>query len=114
MAKNSTEMTLLAHDLESTMDWRMEKASEYPNDERNVEAVAIFQRLIQSCLDTAEAEQGPYVTALFDYWASAMDDRDSMAMNDYKRQIGFVNFPDDVEQLCAGLLDVCGHRSEAA
>jgi hypothetical protein len=40
-------LTFLADDLEHTAEWRRQKAEEYPNDDRNIQAAEIMERLAE-------------------------------------------------------------------
>jgi len=55
----------LKEEFERQAEWRREKAAQYPNDERNAEAAAIFDRLASS-VAACPAEVIQAVGELFD------------------------------------------------
>lgn len=116
MASPAESMIELAKKLEYSAEWRREKAAEYPDDSRNVEAASLLDRLAEQCLDTDETRQGEYVTAFVRFYSStAWDFPEFERFNTYLREIGFHHWPDNPEALCEDILNALGvDLSEAA
>jgi hypothetical protein len=109
MARPAETMIELVRNLEATAEWRREKALEYPNDPRNVEAAELLERLVRECLDTDESQQGEHVTAFVQQCSShEWGYIELESLNDYLKGIGFHDWPDNPEALCQGILNALG------
>jgi hypothetical protein len=66
--------------------WRREKAKEFPDDARNLEAAAIFDRLA----GTADAVSDDYLTAFYELGDDVPDGlRESESFSEFLRNVGF-------------------------
>ena len=106
MSRPAETMIGLAHNLEATAEWRREKALEYPDDSRNLEAAELLDSLVLKCLDlhTDEQKQGAVGAFVQYYLSHEWDYRDGENLNDYLTGIGFHDWPSDPEDLCRDLL----------
>lgn len=93
---NSTNAEL-AEEFSRQAEWRREKALQYPNDKRNAEAAAIFDRLASSA-NFCPAHIVAATRDLFeDYPAS--EEWQSML-----KEVGFWSFPATAEEFCRGFI----------
>jgi hypothetical protein len=80
----------LAEEFARQAEWRSEKAEQYPDDERNAEAAAIFDRLAGSVKDCPK-EVVDAALELFD------DLDDSEVWQERLKRVGFHEWPDTAE-----------------
>jgi hypothetical protein len=90
-------------DPECAADWRERKALKYPDDERNLEAAAILDRLIQT-IDGIH----PAVLNAFGKLFSSSDyglvEANIEAHNETLRQVGFHARPKTAEEFCCDFI----------
>ena len=84
-------MQHLAEEFEHQADWRREKAAEYPDDKRNLEAAEILDQLAHSVND-CPAE---VIEAALELCVNGGEDWSEM-----RRQVGFSYFPETAEEFC--------------
>jgi hypothetical protein len=89
----------LKNEFECQAEWRREKAGEYPDDERNLKAAEIFDRLAATLDDVPQN--------LIDAFAavSARDADYPTVWDDYVRGIGFHTEPHDAAALIREYID---------
>lgn len=105
---------LVAQDLENSADWRRQKAAEFPDDGRNIEAAALLERLANE----VRALEG---SALHYSLVRLVDDATDSGINDLvstlsimTKDVGFRSFPVSGEEFINQLLFVLGcTRSES-
>jgi hypothetical protein len=73
---------LLKNGFLNTADWRREKAAEYPDDKRNLEAVTALERLA----DTVDQIEPDLLGAYIELWEDAIEAEEYSEM---LRTIGF-------------------------
>jgi hypothetical protein len=104
-----------ADELEACAEWRKEKAKEYPEDaQRNLDASAALTRLAAEVRALDGSEHHKRLSAVME----ACDDLYAFceSWNDYRRQIGFWNFPENGEAYLSDMLTVAlkeGHSRQA-
>lgn len=72
-------------------EWRVSKASEFPDDDRNAAAATIFRRL-------AESAAGVPAELIMAAEELVEDAPDADQWNQMLREVGFHRFPDNAEQ----------------
>jgi hypothetical protein len=82
----------LQEDFEAQAEWRREKAAEYPDDTRNLEAAVIWDRLAATVQDIP-AEVIDAFNELFE------DLPDSEQWSQMQRDVGFHAFPENAREL---------------
>ena len=97
----SEEMDSLALMLESIAEWRREKARDFPEDARNLEAAELLEKLAAECRNT-EAE-GEHFKAWSAFWETE-GYRASEAASSCLKEIGFHSWPSDIEDLCRNFM----------
>jgi hypothetical protein len=113
MARPSQAIHDLAETLELTAEFRRDKAAEYPDDERNMEAALLLESLAAACRDTDQSQQGAHVTA-YAQFVEATEFLSLEAFHEYLKLIGFHRWPSNPEDLCGELLAALGADAEAA
>ena len=78
--------------LSSAAEWRRQTATEHPDDQRNLEAAAILDRLAHSVDDIDPTLLGAFIE-LYD------DPEAAEAWGEMVRQVGFRSSPGDVAEL---------------
>jgi hypothetical protein len=87
-----------------TARWRREKATEYPNDERNLEAAALLDRLATT-VDQVEPE-------LLAAYAKLHDDYcDIETHSEMLRAIGFDSAPETASEFVAKFISKAGRKA---
>ena len=101
------DLDLEAQELESTAEWRRSKAEQYPNDRRNSQASDLLDRLASE----VRALDGTALQKRLNKKAEKCSNKVrydwtvfSEKSSDYRRQIGFWEFPDGKDYLAALLL----------
>jgi hypothetical protein len=91
------DLELEAQDLENSAGWRRQKAQQYPEDTRNLEAAALLDRLAVEVRALTGSEIHHQLSAT----AEKCDDFCSFfeSWSEYKRRIGFWEFPNGQEYL---------------
>ena len=96
----------LAEELESTAAWRRDVAARYPEDERHIEAANRLDRL---AAEVRALENSALATRLLELYES-LDAFDGYllveAESEYRRQIGFWEFPTNGEEYLKDLIDL--------
>ena len=107
-------MTDLIMELENTAEWRAQKAKEYPDDERNADAVAICQGLRRELLAGPQEDLQPesdIYDAVHDFlFSEGTDDGDEHEVarrwNEYRGRIGFDRFPGSAKEYLHDLIEI--------
>ena len=81
----------LKEEFEGQADWRRQKAGEYPDDKRNIEAAEIFDRLAAGALTIPSDVFAAYLE-LFEEYPDAEKHAERM------RSVGFHYWPETAEQ----------------
>jgi hypothetical protein len=92
------DLELEALDLEDSAEWRRQKAQQYPEDaRRNLEAAQLLEKLAVEIRALDDSEVHRQLSAAIE----ANDDLFSFSesWSDYKRRIGFWEFPDGQQYL---------------
>jgi hypothetical protein len=92
------DLELEAQELEASAEWRRGKAQQYPEDTRNLEAAQLLDRLAVEIRALTGSETHRQLSAT----AEKCDDdfcSFSESWSEYKRRIGFWEFPDGQEYL---------------
>src|SRR5215475_7776344 len=96
----------LAEELESTAAWRRDVAARYPEDERHIKAANRLDRL---AVEVRALENSALATRLLELYES-LDAVDGYllaeATSEYRRQIGFWEFPINGEEYLKDLIDL--------
>jgi hypothetical protein len=93
----------IAIDLEKTAEWRRDKAADHPEDERNLEAAELMERLADQLRGHASENVQHFTT----FYAAIVEDGDVFTLseiNAYLGRIGFDHVPSDAESLLIDLL----------
>jgi hypothetical protein len=81
----------LKEEFERQAEWRRQKASEYPDDSRNLEAAQLFDKLAATVNDVD--------LAVLRAWRELFEDLpDSEEYNEMMRQVGFHIFPETADE----------------
>ncbi|MGX1321799.1 hypothetical protein AB7M17_005252 [Bradyrhizobium sp. USDA 377] len=105
------DLELEAQDLGYSAEWRRQKAREYPDDRRNLEAAELLEKLAGE----VRALQGSEIHRRLDAFAESYEgDLGSFSevWSEYKRRIGFWEFPDGQSYLSDMLKAMLSHHSE--
>jgi hypothetical protein len=94
-------------DLECAADWRERKALQHPDDERNLEAAAILDRLIQTIDDINPVVRNSY-GKLFRSSDAGLVEANIEAHNVMLRQVGFRSRPETAEEVCCEFIQTAG------
>ena len=101
---NSTNAKL-AEEFSRQAEWRREKALQYPNDKRNAEAAAIFDRLASSA-NVCPVHLVAAAWALFEDYPAAE------AWQSMLNEVGFWSFPATAEEFCRDF--IAQHTADVA
>lgn len=93
----------LAGEFEGQAWWRREKAAEYPDDRRNLEAAAVHDRLAASALACPQET----ITR-----AGKLHDEESEVWSSMMRNIGFGHEPADAEAFLNHYIEIMEDRRE--
>lgn len=99
IAKASQAADWLRDAFKQTAEWRREKASEHPDDERNAEAAVLLDRLATTVEDAS-------ISLLLRYHELFSDDDPDVTerQNDRLKEIGFHRWPKDAEDFLTDFL----------
>ncbi len=107
---NGDFLETVVGDLESTAYWRREKATEYPSDRRNDTAADILEQLARAIRAEPQSDAVMRLQDLDEKLARrAHTDKNVdfsgliIECSDYRRRIGFSEFPSSIEQYLATL-----------
>ena len=106
-----------AQDLEYSAEWRREKAKQYPEDWRNIAAAELLDKIAMEVRAMEGSEIHCQISAAINERLDAKGDFGSFfeEWSDYKRRIGFWEFPSGKEYLSdmlKGMLKYWHHVSE--
>jgi hypothetical protein len=99
-------LTFLADDLEHTAEWRRQKAEEYPNDDRNIQAAEIMERLAEEIRSRSGLDN--HAAFVRRCAVSLMIDGDSQwrEVTAYLGRLGFDYFPETANDLIDDLIPI--------
>jgi hypothetical protein len=111
----------LVNELESTAQWRQEKAEQYPDDERNAEASKILHQLAEELRSLPATPEYNRYSAIHDFIFAEGDDsedtnshRVAERWNEYRGRIGFNNFPSSAKEYLNDLIEIACEVCPAA
>jgi hypothetical protein len=103
------DIHLCADELESTADWRCRKADENPEDERNTIAANLLECLANEVRSLVGSDLHAELSRTEEGFSGDLS-RVIEEENEYRRQIGFREFPRTGRNFLSALLHV--HKSE--
>jgi hypothetical protein len=87
----------LKEEFERQAEWRRSKAEEYPDDNRNLEAAAIFDKLAASTKDVN--------LSVFQSYQELFEGlQDSEKHSNMIREIGFQRWPETADEFCRNFI----------
>ncbi len=96
----------LSEDLEVQAEWRRQKAEDYPEDRRNIDAADFLSRLAKE-VEQLERRNDSLLDRFEQSWRR-LDDDDGLnfveKLNNYHRRIGFWEFPSSGENYLEELI----------
>jgi hypothetical protein len=88
---------LLKVEFLNTAEWRRQKAAEYPDDKRNLEAADLLERLAE----TVDQVEPALLQAYVELWEDAPE---AEALSDMLREIGFYTAPKTATEFVAAFI----------
>ena len=107
---SATPVELVAMELIEKAEWRRGKARQYPDDERNLDAAELLDRLAREVLSLAGSPIAEAFEKAHDAIFSAESHDRAMAVmllwSDYRSAIGFKAFPDTGRDVLREMLEL--------
>ena len=100
----SEELELLQTKFEAQAEWRYEKAAEYPDDKRNLEAAELFDKLAATVADISPQVANAYR----DHFCgrNSKDPLPAVLVEEWHlRQVGFHTHPANAEEFLRDLIE---------
>ena len=94
--------------ISSTAVWRRQKAVDYPDDARNTRAAVLLEELMATVATCPVAVMESYATLCV---APETFEHLIEAESDALRRVGFLIFPESVEELLLGIIAEVSHRA---
>ena len=100
---------MLAETLESQAEWCRQKALEYPEDRRNVDAAEFLEKLAK---EASKLDQNHFLVKRLKKRLDRLGAKNdgyylfSEGQSEYHRQIGFSEFPSTVRQYLEDLIEI--------
>lgn len=93
--------------LKSTMDWRRMKADEYPDDDRNLQAVSVIENILATRNNVSAEADAAYDKAILQVQQDeSLSYNYSTATSEYRRSIGFWSFPANADEYVRDVTDL--------
>ena len=100
---------MLVETLESQAEWRRQKALEYPEDRRNIDAAELLEKLAE---EASKLDQNDPLLERLESRLNRLGAKNdgyylfSEGQSEYHRQIGFSRFPSTVRQYLKDLIEI--------
>ena len=100
---------MLVETLQSQAEWHRQKALEYPEDRRNVDAAELLEKLAK---EASKLDQNDFLLKRLKKRLDRLGAKNdgyylfSEGQSEYHRQIGFTRFPSTVRQYLKDLIEI--------
>jgi hypothetical protein len=102
--EDATPIEMVALELSEKADWRRVKARQYPDDERNLDAAELLDRLAGEVLALDGSAAGEAFEDAYEAAFSGGDAREVLRRwSEYRSEVGFKRFPDSGEDVLADM-----------